>query len=61
MKYQLTMETFQLGYGWEKIKGGDLSYSCVANNTVGTTEKTVNFTVKGTAWEVHVVFICYSH
>ena len=43
------------------LKEGDLSYSCVANNTVGTTEKTVNFTVKGTAWEVHVVVICYSH
>ena len=27
---------------------GDFSYSCVANNTVGTTEKTVNVTVKGT-------------
>ena len=31
------------------LKGGELSYSCVANNTVGTTEKTVNFTMKGTA------------
>ena len=31
------------------LKGEELSYSCVANNTVGTTEKTVNFTVKGTA------------
>ena len=30
------------------LKGGDLSFSCVANNTVGTTEKTVNVTVKGT-------------
>ena len=30
------------------LKGGDLSYSCVANNTVGTTENTVNVTVKGT-------------
>ena len=30
------------------LKGGDLSYGCVANNTVGTTEKTVNVTVKGT-------------
>ena len=29
-------------------KGGDLSYRCVANNTVGTAEKTVNVTVKGT-------------
>ena len=26
----------------------DFSYSCVANNTVGTTEKTLNVTVKGT-------------
>ena len=43
------------------LKGGDLSYSCVANNTVGTTEKTVNVTVKGTVWEVHVVVICYSY
>ena len=30
------------------LKEGDLSYRCVANNTVGTTEKTVNVTVKGT-------------
>ena len=30
------------------LKGEDLSYSCVANNTVGTAEKTLNFTVKGT-------------
>ena len=30
------------------LKGGDLSYRCVANNTVGTAEKTVNVTVKGT-------------
>ena len=30
------------------LKGGDFSYNCVANNTVGTTEKTVNVTVKGT-------------
>ena len=30
------------------LKGGDFSYSCVANNTVGTTEMTVNVTVKGT-------------
>ena len=30
------------------LKGGDLSYRCVANNTVGTNEKTVNVTVKGT-------------
>ena len=42
------------------LKGGDLSYRCVANNTVGTTEKTLNVTVKGTVWEVHVVVICYS-
>ncbi|XP_066025219.1 fibroblast growth factor receptor 4-like isoform X2 [Pocillopora verrucosa] len=28
------------------LKGGDLSYRCVANNTVGTAEKTVNVTVK---------------
>ncbi|XP_022809634.1 muscle, skeletal receptor tyrosine-protein kinase-like [Stylophora pistillata] len=33
------------------LKGGDLSYSCVANNTVGTTEKTVNVTVKGRVYE----------
>ena len=33
------------------LKGGDLSYRCVANNTVGTTEKTVNVTVKGTVQE----------
>ena len=30
------------------LKEGDFSYRCVANNTVGTTEKTVNVTVKGT-------------
>ena len=30
------------------LKGGDLSYSCVANNTAGTTEKSLNGTVKGT-------------
>ena len=30
------------------LKGGDLSYRCVANNSVGTAEKTLNFTVKGT-------------
>ena len=30
------------------LKEGNLSYRCVANNTVGTTEKTVNVTVKGT-------------
>ena len=30
------------------LKGEELSYSCVANNTVGTTEKTVNVTEKGT-------------
>ena len=41
------------------LKGGDLSYRCVANNTVGTAEKTVNVTVKGTVWEV--VVICYSY
>ena len=41
------------------LKGGDLSYRCVANNTVGTAEKTVNVTVKGTLWEV--VVICYSY
>ena len=41
------------------LKGGVLNYSCVANNTVGTAEKTVNVTVKGTVWEV-VVF-CYSY
>ena len=33
------------------LKGGDLSYRCVANNTVGTAEKTVNVTVKGTLQE----------
>ena len=33
------------------LKGGDLSYRCVANNTVGTAEKTVNVTVKGTVQE----------
>ena len=33
------------------LKGGDLSYRCVANNTVGTAEKTVNVTVKGTVLE----------
>ena len=27
---------------------GDFSYRCVANNTVGTTEKTLTVTVKGT-------------
>ena len=31
------------------LKGGNLSYRCVANNTVGKTEETVNVTVKGTA------------
>ena len=41
------------------LKEGDLSYRCVANNTVGTTEKTLNVTVKGTVWEV--VVICYSY
>ena len=30
------------------LKEGDFSYRCVANNTVGTAEKTVNVTVKGT-------------
>ena len=30
------------------LKGRDLSYRCVANNTVGTAEKTLNVTVKGT-------------
>ena len=30
------------------FKGGNFSYRCVANNTVGTTEETVNITVKGT-------------
>ena len=30
------------------LKGGNLSYSCAANNTVGTAEKTVIVTVKGT-------------
>ena len=30
------------------LKEGNLSYRCVANITVGTTEKTVNVTVKGT-------------
>ena len=30
------------------LKGGDLSYRCVANNTAGTAEKTVNVTVEGT-------------
>ena len=32
----------------KSIKGGDLSYRCVANNTAGTAEKTVNVTVEGT-------------
>ena len=41
------------------LKEGDFSYKCVANNTVGTAEKTVNVTVKGTLWEV--VVICYSY
>ena len=31
------------------LTGGDLSYRCVANNTVGTAGKTFNVTVKGTA------------
>ena len=30
------------------LKEGKFSYRCVANNTVGTTEKTLNVTVKGT-------------
>ena len=30
------------------LKEGDFSYRCVASNTVGTAEKTVNVTVKGT-------------
>ena len=30
------------------LKEGDVSYRCVANNTVGTTETTVNVTLKGT-------------
>ena len=30
------------------LKEADFSYRCVANNTVGTAEKTVNVTVKGT-------------
>ena len=33
------------------LKEGDLSYRCEANNTVGTAEKTVNVTVKGTVLE----------
>ena len=33
------------------LKEGDFSYSCVANNTVSTAEKTVNVTVKGTVLE----------
>ena len=41
------------------LKEGDFSYRCVANNTVGTTKKTVNVTVKGTVLEV--VVICYSY
>ena len=41
------------------LKEGDFSYRCVANNTVGTTEKTVNVTVKGTVWEV--VVTCYNY
>ena len=40
------------------LKEGDFSYRCVANNTVNTTEKTVNVTVKGTVLEV--VVTCYS-
>ena len=30
------------------LREGDFSYRCVANNTVGTAERTVNITVKGT-------------
>ena len=30
------------------LKEGDFSYRCVANNTVGTAEKTLNVIVKGT-------------
>ena len=30
------------------LKEGNFSYRCVANNTVGTAEKTVDVTVKGT-------------
>ena len=41
------------------LKEGDFSYKCVANNNVGTAEKNVNVTVKGTVWEV--VVICYSY
>ena len=33
------------------LKGGEFSYRCVANNTVGTAEKTINVTVKGTVLE----------
>ena len=35
---------------WTKkdLKGGNFSYNCVANNSIGTTEKTINVTVKGT-------------
>ena len=40
-------------------KEGDLSYRCMANNTVGTAEKTVNVTVKGTVLEVFVTFYSY--
>ena len=34
--------------GKKYLKEGDFSYKCVANNAVGTAEKTVNVTVKGT-------------
>ena len=32
----------------QDLKEGDFSYRCMANNTVGAAEKTVNVTVKGT-------------
>ena len=54
--YQLFENEIQVNDGnsssgvWirKDLKEGDFSYRCVANNTVGTAEKTVNVTVKGT-------------
>ena len=39
------------------LKEGDVSYRCVAYNTVGTTKTTVNVTLKGT----EVVVACCSY
>ena len=49
MKYPFNDGNSSAGVWIRKdLKEGDFSYRCMANNTVGTAEKTVNVTVKGT-------------